>query len=691
MFVWLNLVMKATPTALIRVKLVTACILLFAISGYAQLWPYVGKAGFSADASYLNVMATGPTNTPYIAYQDAANNYAVTAMKYNGTNWVGMGLAGFSPADVYSLSFVVNSADSVYVAFIDYTSSKVSVMEFNGTSWVYKGSPFFTDSAAMVSMSVGANDTLYAAYIDISDSSKITVMKYNGTGWVNVGLAGFSTPADEVSLAIDKNTNIPYVAYSDADSGDEVTTMMYNSGVWSTVGSPRFSSADAYSLSLAISNTGVPVIAYRDGGYSGKATVMQYTLGSWNNVGNPGFSKGTAYYTSLALDSTGMPFVAFQDAGNYNALSVMEYDGSNWVNIGSPACTKGTADYTSLAIDRHGRLYVGFEDGIQSYYASVVMYSHCNTGSPSLAISTNGMDTICPGAQPLLTAAGAATYMWSTGDSTSSSRPVLSNPNAVYTFYVTGTAANGCASSDSVKVYTRPAPPPVTVSGEDTLCKGDSTMLSATGALSYYWSNGATESSVTISPPSTTMYYVAGADAQGCADTVYTKVVVNNGPAITFTGQDTICKGDSTTLTAGGGWTYVWQPNGATTDAITVAPASTATYSITSTGLNGCTSEDSITVTVHICTGINEVNLSGQVNVSPNPAHNIAFLTSYVPLKHAQVLLYSISGQLIQQLYINNLSIGESYKLDVSKISTGMYYLKIITRETTAVYKIIKE
>ena len=59
----------------------------------------------------------------------------------------------------------------------------------------------------------------------------------------------------------------------------------------------------------------------------------------------------------------------------------------------------------------------------------------------------------------------------------------------------------------------------------------------------------------------------------------------------------TIESGQSTTLTATGGDTYLWS-NGATTASITVNPTVTTTYEVT-VNKNGCTSKDTVTVTVN--------------------------------------------------------------------------------------------
>ena len=75
-------------------------------------------------------------------------------------------------------------------------------------------------------------------------------------------------------------------------------------------------------------------------------------------------------------------------------------------------------------------------------------------------------------------------------------------------------------------------------------------------------------------------------------------LVTVNALPIADAGTDvTIKSGQSTTLTATGGDTYLWS-NGATTASITVNPTATTTYEVT-VNKNGCTSKDAVTVTVN--------------------------------------------------------------------------------------------
>ena len=205
--------------------------------------------------------------------------------------------------------------------------------------------------------------------------------------------------------------------------------------------------------------------------------------------------------------------------------------------------------------------------------------------------------TIESGQSTTLTATGGDTYLWSNGATTAS---ITVNPTATTTYEVT-VNKNGCSSKDAVTVTVNTASaPPATVTadaGKDqTICTGSSTTLTASGGSVYKWSTGATTKSITVSPGATTTYSVTVSEGS-VSDTDEVLVTVNPLP-IADAGTDvTIESGQSTTLTATGGDTYLWS-NGATTASITVNPTATTTYEVT-VNKNGCTSKDAVTVTVN--------------------------------------------------------------------------------------------
>jgi gliding motility-associated-like protein len=127
-----------------------------------------------------------------------------------------------------------------------------------------------------------------------------------------------------------------------------------------------------------------------------------------------------------------------------------------------------------------------------------------------------------------------------------------------------------------------------------TICAGQTTTLIAAGATTYTWNTGPTTASITVSPLATTIYTLSGLSGL-CAGTKTTQVTVNSVPTVTVTNQ-TICSGNSVTLTAGGASTYSWS-TGALTNTILISPSSTTSYSVTGT-LSLCSNTAISTVSV---------------------------------------------------------------------------------------------
>ncbi|MBO0940084.1 hypothetical protein J2I47_26300, partial [Fibrella sp. HMF5335] len=84
----------------------------------------------------------------------------------------------------------------------------------------------------------------------------------------------------------------------------------------------------------------------------------------------------------------------------------------------------------------------------------------------------------------------------------------------------------------------------------------------------------------------------------GCSAITSGTVTVNPAVTATVTQSQTICEGNTVTLTATGGTGYVWSTN-ATTASIPVSPTTTTTYSVTVTNADGCSAVASTRVTVN--------------------------------------------------------------------------------------------
>jgi hypothetical protein len=131
---------------------------------------------------------------------------------------------------------------------------------------------------------------------------------------------------------------------------------------------------------------------------------------------------------------------------------------------------------------------------------------------------------------------------------------------------------------------------------DQSICEGQSTVLSASGGISYIWSTGETTANITVTPTDTTVYYVTGTDGI-CND--IDSVIVNVYPNLInlITTPDTqVCMGDAITLEVYGAQTYLWS-TGQTDSTIQVIINSDTTYYVTGYAY-GCEREDSVVITV---------------------------------------------------------------------------------------------
>ncbi len=139
-----------------------------------------------------------------------------------------------------------------------------------------------------------------------------------------------------------------------------------------------------------------------------------------------------------------------------------------------------------------------------------------------------------------------------------------------------------------------------------TMCSGQSTQLNGSGGALYTWSPATGLSATNISnpvasPATSTVYTLTATNASGlCPSVSNVTVTVNPSPVVTISQLNLeICKGNSTTLTAGGGNTYLWNPGGATTAAIIVSPVTTSNYTVIAFAANGCSDAKTAVVTVN--------------------------------------------------------------------------------------------
>ncbi|MGD9494046.1 MAG: gliding motility-associated C-terminal domain-containing protein [Bacteroidales bacterium] len=223
---------------------------------------------------------------------------------------------------------------------------------------------------------------------------------------------------------------------------------------------------------------------------------------------------------------------------------------------------------------------------------------------PLPVITFTGDSSVCLNDSMHLGVDGGINYIWENGFATDS---ISFLPAASETLTVTVTNSYGCTAQDSIQTTVFPLPVPL-ITGDNTPCLHDTTSLSASGGVSFEWSNAATTPTIDIAWNSTGTfdYNVIATDLNGCSDTAFFTATVTNLPEF-WLGNDTIiCDLTSITLDPGiAGANYNWS-TGAVTQTLDVSSANT--YWLDLNDANNCHFRDTIDIAVQ---ALPDISFSG--------------------------------------------------------------------------------
>ncbi len=203
------------------------------------------------------------------------------------------------------------------------------------------------------------------------------------------------------------------------------------------------------------------------------------------------------------------------------------------------------------------------------------------TVHPLPDISVTVPTIICKYSSTTLTASGAdtaGTYTWSPsiGLSATVGPVVVANPTITTTYVVTGTTRYGCPDTAHVTVLVDSLLNDISITGQDSICKGDCTVLVANGREGTFFSwKPATSLSCTICdtvtacPLNTITYNALAIDSLGCRDSLFYTVTVMPLPVMKVLPNPAIvCNGSTTQLTVTDSFAtssyvtrFAWFPN----------------------------------------------------------------------------------------------------------------------------------
>jgi hypothetical protein len=506
-----------------------------------------GNAGLQ---TCLTVKQPGNNNIYFIFTQRAVNPVPSTTIAGVNYSIIDMNLAaGNGSVTVKNSPLYTGACHDGLSAVRHCNGNDVWVMcheAYNNTFRAYSLSAAGVNTAAVLSVPGGIVSVVGGMHMKFSsDGKKLAYINgYLGSGG-SLELFDFNNVSGVVSnpLAIFSSSieSIPSCEFSPDGSKLYSTTAALLNKVYQwnlCAGTPTAIVASQYTI------TGSPG---QNGGFSmqrapnGKIYVSQPTQSFLDVINNPNQAGAACNYVfagqSVApkICLSGLPsFVCSQfkqvfqfAAGNICASATftspvqVSVPGSGcsasnnpvtgllW-SFGDPA--SGVANTSTLASPVHNYPAPG------TYPVKLIInYGTCppDTLSQNIVITTAIPQTVisstlsCSTASAAVSVSGGSgnySYLWSSG--TANNATVSGLPPGFHTVTVTDNG-NACSVNKVFQIVSLPGPP-VNVTGNFTICTGQTASYTATGASSYTWSNASTNTVIALSPTITSTYSLTG-------------------------------------------------------------------------------------------------------------------------------------------------------------------------------------
>ncbi len=438
----------------------------------------------------------------------------------------------------------------------------------------------------------------------------------------------------------------------------------------------------------SFSGTGVTGSTFDPTGLAGQTTSITYTVGT----------APCEEQSTLNVNVTNIVSAA------WNApTSICESDSPVDLNTLITGDTGGTWSGTGVSgstfnpSGQSGSVTITYEVGaagcLDSQASSVTILAA--PGVPTVSVVN---DTICEGDNTMINASGSGTgitynvYDSATGGTLLGQTPLSVNPSSNTSYFVEAINANNCVNAGGrVQIdITVIAIPTADAGADQTICPGDVANLLASGGTNYNWDHGDMTAASTVSPTSSTYYYVTVSN-WNCSE--------RDSVLITILGPGSgLAVDDNTTTTTGTAVTFdvsandLGDPNSVT---IIQGPAngtaSSLTGDITYNPASGFSGIDSVQYTIcdQTCTAIcdtatlyvtvqDDISIKVPSGITPNGdgINDYLVIHGIEQVDDPELMIYNRWGDLVFSAnpYNNNWN-GQSEKsLYGDKVVDGTYF-----------------
>jgi photosystem II stability/assembly factor-like uncharacterized protein len=577
----------------------------------------------------------------------------------------------------------------------------------NGTTWkeVYggDGADCFVDRTN--------NSVLVESYVN----GDFNISNNGGGSWSNI-TSGLTGSAAWVAPIIQSAhiANTYYCGYQQVFKSTNKGTTWTQMGTLSTSGQILY-------LAIAPSNSLVLFAAT-------SGALYKTTTGgtSWSNI-STGLPTGSAQITGMNVDNTDANniFVTFSGYSASNKVFATTDGGANWNNIstGLPNLPVNCIIYSNNTNDA---LYVGTDVGVYYKDGSMTSWVPFMTGLPNVVVNdfeifyptgkiragtygrgiwqsdlysdpsalptanfSTSFSSACINTPFILTDQSSATpTAWSwTLTGSSSTLSAIKNPTVsyaspgIYTVSLISTNANGSSAvySNTINVIS----PPVVAVPSYTVCQVQSKALTASGATTYSWSTGSTNTTLIVSPTVTTIYTVTGYIG-ACSSSATATISVGSYPVTPTISQT------GNVLMSSSSANNQWYLNN-----VLISGATSQSYFVTQDGnyhvvvssQYGCSSTSS-DVNV-ILTSVSDATDINTIQLSPNPIKDVIFINTL--LKEPKSVSYSIFSMTGQVVKNGSIILNNKESISISELAAGVYEIRFSINQSNSAYKFIKE
>ena len=451
------------------------------------------------------------------------------------------------------------------VTQLDCSNTSISLTATGGATYSWSDGVTTTPGASLLVNAAGTYTVTATAANGCTDTEVLVITKD-----ISVPLAG-----------ITNNTGVTQIDCTNPSISLTATggvSYSWSDGVTTTLGANLLvNDAGTYTVTATATNgcTDTEVLAITK-------DISVPTAGITNNTG---VTQIDCINTAISLTATG-------------GISYAWSDGTSTVSVLAGLSVSVAGAYTVTVTAANGCIDT----------ETITVTKVASTPTAGITNNTGVTQIDCTNPSISLTATGGSTYSWSDGVTTTPGVNLLVNAAGTYT--VTATAANGCTDTEVLTITKDISVPTAGITNNIGVtqidCTNPSISLTATGGVSYSWSDGVTTTlgaSLFVNTAGT--YTVTATAANGCTDTeflVLTKDISVPTAGITNnTGVNQIdCTNPSISLTATGGASYSWSDGVTTTLGANLLVNAAGTYTVTATATNGCTDTEVLTITKDI-------------------------------------------------------------------------------------------